>query len=87
MVIVELMNDYNKIRLHLLKELKNVRRFFDNMERGVKSRNEEHIVKAYYFLKTLVHHLDKGDLTPEAIELHQLICERINAEDACLKND
>lgn len=67
--------DLNGIRLSLVKELKNIRIFFDNMERGLKSREPKKIKRAYYFLKVLVHHMDKGDLTPLSIELHEALSE------------
>jgi hypothetical protein len=63
------MKDINKMRLGVLRELKNVHKFFDNMERSVKTRNPEAIQKAYMFLVHLVHHMDKGCLTPESIAL------------------
>ena len=63
------MKDINKMRLGVLRELKNVHKFFDNMERSVKKRNPEAIQKAYMFLAHLVHHMDKGCLTPESIAL------------------
>lgn len=67
--------DLNGIRLSLIKELKNIRLFFDNMERGVKSREPKKVKRAYYFLKTLVYHMDEGDLTPLSIELHEALQE------------
>lgn len=69
------MKDLNGIRLCLLRELKNIRLFFDNMEKGVKSRDERKIKRAYYFIKTLVRHMDEGDLTPVSIELYELLHE------------
>ena len=63
------MKDINKMRLGVLRELKNVHKFFDNMERSVKTRNPEAIQRAYMFLVHLVHHMDKGCLTPESIAL------------------
>ncbi len=67
------MKDINKMRLGVLRELKNVRKFFDNMEAGVKSRNEVKITRAYTFLKILVHHMDEGDLTPLSVELNEAL--------------
>ena len=67
--------DVNGIRLSIVKELKNIRLFFDNMEKGVKSRDPKKIKRAYFFLKTLVYHMDEGDLTPLSIELHEAIWE------------
>lgn len=50
------------MRLGVLRELKNMRRFIDHMERSVKSRDEDAVYKAYLFLKTMVYHMDEGDL-------------------------
>ncbi len=61
------MNDLNKMRLGVLRELKNVRRFLDNIENSVKHRNPLAIQKAYMFLVALVYHMDKGSLTPDSI--------------------
>jgi len=50
------------------------------MEKSIKTRNPEAIQKAYTFLKTLVYHMDKGDLTPFSIELFHAI-ELYNQEN------
>jgi hypothetical protein len=63
------MKDINKMRLGVLRELKNVRKFFDNMERSVKGRNPEAVQRAYIFLCHMVHDMDKGKLTPDSIAL------------------
>lgn len=76
------MKDINKMRLGVLRELKNVHKFFDNMERSVKARNPEAIQKAYMFLVHLVHHMDKGCLTPESIALDVELSKALqNLED------
>lgn len=76
------MKDINKMRLGVLRELKNVHKFFDNMERSVKTRNPEAIQKAYMFLVHLVHHMDKGCLTPESIALDVELSKALqNLED------
>ncbi len=67
------LNDLTKMRSVILRELKDVRRFFDMMEQGVKSRNPLRIRRAYMFLQVLVYHMDKGELTPESIELADLL--------------
>lgn len=67
------MKEIAKMRLGVLRELKNMRRFIDHMERSVKSRDEEAIQKAYLFLKAMVYHMDEGDLTPLSIELHKAL--------------
>lgn len=73
------MRDINKMRLGVIKELKNVRKFLDNMERTVKARNPEATQKAYLFLINLVREMNEGCLTPKSIaldvELAQLLGE------------
>ena len=61
------MSDLTKMRLGVLRELKHVHRFIDNMERSVKSRNPVAIQRAYMFLQALTYHMDDGDLTPDTI--------------------
>ena len=63
------MNDLNKMRLGVLRELKNVHKFLDNMERSVKTRNPQAIQKAYMFLVHLVREMNEGCLTPDSIAL------------------
>lgn len=73
------MNDLNKMRLGVLRELKNVHKFLDNMERSVKTRNPQAIQKSYMFLVHLVREMNEGCLTPDSIaldvELSQLLGE------------
>lgn len=73
------MKDINKMRLGVLREIKNVHKFLDNMERSVKARNPEAIQRAYMFLVHLVREMNEGCLTPESIaldvELAQLLRE------------
>lgn len=63
------MNDLNKMRLGVLHEIKNVRKFLGNMEKSVKSRNPMAIQSAYMFLVNLVREMDEGVLTPDNIAL------------------
>jgi hypothetical protein len=63
------MNDINKMRLGVLRELKNVHKFLDNMERNVKTRNPEAVQIAYMFLVHLVREMNEGCLTPNSIAL------------------
>ncbi len=63
------MKDINKMRLGVLREIKNIHKFFDNMEKSVKNRNPEAIQKAYMFLVNLVYHMEQGCLNPENIAL------------------
>jgi hypothetical protein len=64
------MKDVQKMRLGVIRELKNMRKFFDHMENGVKSRDPVKISRAYIFIKTMVYHMNEGDLTPLSVELH-----------------
>jgi hypothetical protein len=68
------MKDIAKMRLGVLRELKNVHKFLDSMERSVKSRNPDAVQKAYMFLTHLVYHMDRGCLTPESIALDLELC-------------
>lgn len=61
------MKEINKMRLGVLRELKNLRRFIDNIERSVKGRDPEAIQCAYMFLMHLVREMDDGLLTPDNI--------------------
>lgn len=67
------MKDIHKMRLAVLRELKQIQHFFKSMEKGVQSRDPAKIYPAYVFLRCLVNHMDKGDLTPANIELAQEI--------------
>jgi len=75
------MKDINKMRLGVLRELKNVHKFFDNMERSVKSRNPEAIQKAYMFLIHLTREMDTGCLTPNNIALDLEICRALQEDE------
>lgn len=72
------------MRLGVIRELKNVRKFFDNMERRVKSREPETVQKAYMFLQTLVVMMDIGELSPDNValnlELARALQEELNNE-------
>lgn len=65
------------MRLGVLRELKNMHRFLDNMERTVKSRNPEAIQKAYIFLVHLVREMDTGCLTPASIALDVALAQEL----------
>lgn len=70
-----------QIQRSILKEIKNINVFFKRMEEGVKTGSPMKIKKAYHFLQTLVYHMDKGDLTPESVELFQALRESTNEEE------
>ena len=65
------MNNLTQMRLGVLRELKNIHKFFDMMEKGVKSRDPIKVQRAYLFIEKLVFHMDEGDLTPTMIELYE----------------
>ncbi len=75
------MKDINAMRLGVLRELKNLRRFIDNMERSVKSRNPEAIQRAYMFLVHLVNEMDRGLLTPDNIALDVEISKLLQEDE------
>ncbi|HWI47979.1 MAG TPA: hypothetical protein VNU45_07120 [Rummeliibacillus sp.] len=66
------------MRLGVLKEIKNVRRFFDAMERNVKQGNPEHIQKAYMFLAHMVLMMNEGQLTPDSIAIDVELAKEFN---------
>ena len=76
-----LMNDLNKMRLGVLRELKNVHKFLDNMERSVKSRNPEAIQRAYIFLVHLVREMDEGLLTPNSIAIDVQLAQLLGDDE------
>ena len=63
------MKDIAKMRLSVIREVKNIRKFLDMMEKSVKTRDYQKVYTAYTFLTSLVYHMNKGDLTPDSIEL------------------
>ena len=75
------MKNINVMRLGVLRELKNLRRFLDNMERNVKSRNPEAIQRAYMFLVHLVREMDGGILTPDNIALDVAIAQILQEDE------
>lgn len=72
------MNDLNKMRLGVLRELKNMHRFLDHMEKNVKSRNAEAIQRAYVFLSHMVLLMNEGQLTPESIALDVELAQELH---------
>lgn len=69
------MKDIARMRLDVLREIKNVHKFLDHMERNVRGRNPEAIQRAYLFLSHLVYEMDKGLLTPDNIALDVAISQ------------
>ena len=72
------MKDINKMRLGVLREIKNVHKFLDHMERSVKSRNPEAIQRAYLFLIHLVREMNEGCLTPDSVALDVELAQLLN---------
>ena len=63
------MKDIAKMRLGVIREIKNIRKFFNYMEKSVKSRDYQKVYTAYTFFTSLVYHMNQGDLTLDSIEL------------------
>ena len=63
------MSDLIKMRRGVLKELKNVHRFLDNIERSVRANNPRAIERAYMLLCHMVREMDKGSMTPDSVAL------------------
>lgn len=65
------MKDLSKMRLGVLREIKQIIKFFEAMGKGVKSRDPAKIYPAYVYLSTLAYHMNEGDLSLLSIELKQ----------------
>ena len=72
------MKDISRMRLGVLREIKNIRRFFDAMERNVKQGNPEHVQRAYMFLTHMVLLMNEGQLTPDSIILDVELAKEFN---------
>lgn len=72
------MIELEKMRHGVLKELKNVHKFFDNIERSVRARNPIAIQKAYMLLVHLVREMDEGVLTPNNIALDVALAQEFS---------
>lgn len=75
------MKEIAKMRLGVLRELKNVRLLLDRMERKVKSRDPIAVQEAYMFLKTLVIMLDSGELAPDTVALNLELAQLLQREE------
>lgn len=79
------------MRLGVLRELKNVHKFLDNMELSVKTRNPEAVQRAYMFLVHLVREMNEGCMTPDSVALDVALAQEFqqtykgegNGEDLC----
>lgn len=70
------MKEVSKMRLGLLREIKKLKAFLNQMERDVKSRQENKIYPAYVFIKALAFHISEGDLNELSLDLHQELLHR-----------
>lgn len=69
------------MRLGVLREIKNVHKFFDNMERSVKTKNPEAIQRAYMFLVHMVREMNEGFLCPDSIALDVELARALQEHD------
>ena len=74
------MKEISKMRLGVLRELKNVRRVIDMMEQKTKSRDPEAVQRAYMWLKTLVVIMDIGELSPKQVALNLELARELQEE-------
>lgn len=82
------MKELATMRLGVLRELKKIIRFFEDMERGVKTRDPSKIYPAYVYLTNLAYHMNEGDLTSLSIELkHALLHQELLLEKKGSVND
>lgn len=72
------MKDLAKMRLGILKELKNVRAILDCMEKNIKGRNQEAIERSYIWLQTLVVQMNEGELSPKVVALNLEIARALH---------
>ena len=69
------------MRLGVLREIKNVHKFFDNMERSVKTKNPEAIQRAYMFLVHMVREMNEWFLCPDSIALDVELARALQEHD------
>lgn len=74
------MKEIARMRLGVLRELKNVRLLIDRMERKIKSHDPHAIQEAYIFLKTLVIQLNSGELSPGTVSLNLELAQMLQEE-------
>ena len=63
------MLDLLKMRRGVLKELKNIHRFLDNIERSVRANNPQAIQRSYMLICHMVREMDAGSMTPDSVAL------------------
>ena len=69
------------MRLGVLREIKNVHKFFDNMERSVKTKNLEAIQRAYMFLVHMIREMNEGFLCPNSIAMDVELAKALQGLD------
>lgn len=74
------MKEISKMRLGVLRELKNVRLVIDMMEQKTKSRDPEAVQRAYMWLKTLVVIMDIGELSQKQVALNLELARELQEE-------
>lgn len=74
------MKEISKMRLGVLRELKNVRRVIDMMEQKTKSRDPEAVQRAYMWLKTLVVIMDIGELSQKQVAINLELARELQEE-------
>lgn len=75
------MGDLTRMRLGVLRQIKNVHKFLDMMEKSVRNHNTEAIQRAYIFLSHMVYMMDKGCLTPNSIALDVELAKVLQYEE------
>lgn len=65
------------MRRGVLKELKNVHKFLDNMERSVRANNPLAIQRAYMFLIHMVREMEEGLFNPTNIALDVFLAQEL----------
>ena len=74
------MKDLAKMRINVLRELKNVRWLLDKMEKNIKGRNPEAIERSYIWLQTLCVQMNEGELSPKGVTLNLELARALHNE-------
>lgn len=75
------MKSLRKTQHTVLKEIRNVKKFLDAMERSVKTGNVLAIEKAYIYLVHLCYQMNEGVLTPDNISLDTELAKLLNPQE------
>lgn len=76
------MKEISRMRIGVIRELKNIRLLIDRMENKVKSRDSEAVQLAYMWIKTLVVMMNVGELAPSNVALNLELARALQQEDA-----